>query len=91
LHSDTVQSIGKKEIDLKELPIDFWWPVLINSTVLRVWDLHSYGKNSGFTAIYFMVNKKRMRAGTEAVHQIAGMAKALDFLCQLKRLRAQPN
>jgi cysteine desulfurase len=24
LHSDTVQSIGKKEIDLKELPIDFF-------------------------------------------------------------------
>jgi cysteine desulfurase len=23
LHSDTVQSIGKKEIDLQELPIDF--------------------------------------------------------------------
>jgi cysteine desulfurase len=24
LHSDTVQSIGKKEIDLQELPIDFF-------------------------------------------------------------------
>ena len=80
LHSDTVQSIGKKEIDLQELPIDF----LVASA-------HKYHgpkgvgfafvrKNSGLQPLFYGgEQEKGLRPGTEAIHQIAGMAKALEL------------
>lgn len=79
-HSDTVQSIGKKEIDLKELPIDFLvasahkfhGPKGVGFAFVR--------KNSGLKPLFFGgEQEKGSRPGTEAVHQIAGMAKALEL------------
>jgi len=77
-HSDTVQSVGKTEIDLQKIPVDFivasahkfHGPKGIGFAFVR--------KNSGLQPLIFGgEQEKGLRAGTEAVHQIAGMAKAL--------------
>ncbi len=79
-HSDTVQSIGKEVVDLAMLPVDFivasahkfHGPKGIGFAYVR--------KNSGLKAmIYGGEQEKGMRAGTEAIHQVAGMAKALEI------------
>lgn len=79
-HSDMVQSIGKTEIDLKALPIDFMvasahkfhGPKGVGFAFVR--------KNSGLQPLFYGgEQEKGLRPGTEAVHQIAGMAKALEF------------
>lgn len=82
-HCDMVQSIGKQEIDLTALPIDF--------IVASAHKFHG-PKGVGFTFIrktasitpftYGGSQEKGLRSGTEAVHQIAGMAKALDLSYQ---------
>ena len=79
-HCDTVQSIGKVKLDLQELPLDF--------LVASAHKFHG-PKGIGFTFIrknqimqpmlYGGEQEKGLRAGTEAVHQIAGMAKAFDL------------
>lgn len=77
-HSDTVQSVGKTKIDLQSCPLDFivasahkfHGPKGIGFAFVR--------KNSGLQPLLFGgEQEKGLRAGTEAVHQIAGMAKAL--------------
>jgi cysteine desulfurase len=79
-HSDTVQSLGKTEIDLQAIPIDFLvasahkfhGPKGVGFAFVR--------KNSGLQPIFYGgEQEKGLRAGTEALHQIAGMAKALDY------------
>lgn len=79
-HSDTVQSIGKTEIDLQKTPVDFiiasahkfHGPKGVGFAFIR--------KNSGLQPLIFGgEQEKGLRAGTEAVHQIAGMAKALSL------------
>lgn len=77
-HSDTVQSIGKLEIDLQNCPIDF--------IVASAHKFHG-PKGIGFAFIrkniaiqplfYGGEQEKGFRSGTEPTHQIAGMAKAL--------------
>lgn len=79
-HSDTVQSIGKFDFDLQQLPIDF----LVASA-------HKFHGPKGVGFAFIKKNatiaplilggeqEKGLRAGTEAVHQIAGMAKALEL------------
>ena len=81
-HSDTVQSIGKTLFDLKNLPIDF---VTVSA--------HKFHGPKGVGFAYVRKNiplkpmlhggeqEKGLRAGTEGVHQIAGMAKALELSC----------
>ncbi|MBF4463848.1 cysteine desulfurase family protein [Flavobacterium sp. LC2016-12] len=78
-HSDTVQSVGKTEIDLQKNTVDFivasahkfHGPKGIGFAFVR--------KNSGLQPLLFGgEQEKGLRAGTEAVHQIAGMAKALS-------------
>lgn len=78
-HSDTVQSVGKTEIDLQKIPVDFivasahkfHGPKGVGFAFIR--------KNSGLQPLIFGgEQEKGLRAGTEAVHQIAGMAKALS-------------
>ena len=79
-HCDTVQSIGKTELDLQQLPIDF--------LVASAHKFHG-PKGIGFAfvrknlvlqpMIFGGEQEKGWRAGTEAVHQIAGMAKALEL------------
>ena len=78
-HSDTVQSIGKTEIDLQAIPIDF-----IVASAHKFHGPKGVGfafvrKNSGLQPIFYGgEQEKGLRAGTEALHQIAGMAKALE-------------
>jgi cysteine desulfurase len=77
--SDTIQSVGKDTFNLQELPVDF-----ITASAHK---FHG-PKGVGFvfvrknTALRQMLHggeqEKGMRAGTEAVHQVAGMAKALE-------------
>lgn len=79
-HCDTVQSIGKTELNLQELPIDF--------IVASAHKFHG-PKGVGFAfvrkslvlqpMIFGGEQEKGWRAGTESVHQIAGMAKALEL------------
>lgn len=79
-HSDTVQSIGKTEIDLKALPIDF-----VSASAHKFHGPKGIGfafirKNSGLQPLLLGgEQEKGMRGGTEAVYQIAGMAKALEI------------
>ncbi len=79
-HSDTVQSIGKFSFNLQELSIDF--------LVASAHKFHG-PKGVGFAfirkglAISPMVfggeQEKGIRPGTESIHNIAGMAKALEI------------
>ncbi|WP_281239407.1 cysteine desulfurase family protein [Flavobacterium praedii] len=77
-HSDTVQSIGKTEINLQQTPIDF-----IVASAHKFHGPKGVGfafvrKNSGLQPLFFGgEQEKGQRPGTEALHQIAGMAKAL--------------
>ena len=79
-HSDTVQSIGKVEIDLQKTAVDFivasahkfHGPKGVGFAFIR--------KNSGLQPLFFGgEQEKGLRAGTEALHQIAGMSKALEL------------
>lgn len=96
-HSDMVQSIGKTEIDLQISPIDFMvasahkfhGPKGVGFAFVR--------KNSGLQPLFYGgEQEKGLRPGTEAVHQVAGMAKALalsyanlnverDYISNLKK------
>lgn len=82
-HSDTVQSVGKTEIDLQKIPVDF-----IVASAHKFHGPKGVGfafvrKNSGLQPLIFGgEQEKGLRAGTEAVHQIAGMAKALSLSCE---------
>lgn len=77
-HCDTVQSIGKMEFNLHKLPVDF--------IVASAHKFHG-PKGIGFAylrkgialqpLLYGGEQEKGLRAGTEAVHQAVGMAKAL--------------
>jgi cysteine desulfurase len=79
-HTDTVQSVGKTEFDMRALPIDF--------IVASAHKFHG-PKGAGFIYItktiglkpmlYGGEQEKGLRGGTEAIHQIAGMAKALQL------------
>lgn len=79
-HCDTVQSIGKTLFDLNELTIDF--------LVASAHKFHG-PKGVGFAYInkknylnpmlYGGEQEKGLRAGTEATHQIVGMAKAIEI------------
>lgn len=79
-HCDTVQSIGKVSFDLQSIPVDF-----------IVASAHKFHGPKGVGFAYIKKNivlqpfifggeqEKGLRAGTEATHQIAGMAKALEL------------
>ncbi|WP_196892595.1 cysteine desulfurase family protein [Aureivirga marina] len=78
-HSDTVQAIGHYELDLQETPIDF-----------IVASAHKFHGPKGVGFAYFKKGfgvkpmliggeqEKGARAGTENVHSIIGMGKALE-------------
>ena len=79
-HCDTVQSIGKTKFNLHEIEIDF--------IVASAHKFHG-PKGIGFAYIkkgvhilpfvYGGEQEKGLRAGTEALHQVAGMSKALEL------------
>ncbi|MBY0486786.1 MAG: cysteine desulfurase [Flavobacteriaceae bacterium] len=82
-HCDTVQSIGKTEFNLHETPVDF--------IVASAHKFHG-PKGAGFAYVkkghllqplfHGGEQEKGLRAGTESVHQVAGMAKALELSYQ---------
>ncbi len=79
-HSDAVQSVGKTWINLKELPVDF-----IAASAHKFHGPKGVGfafvrKGIAFEPIIFGgEQEKGLRAGTEGLHQIVGMAKALEL------------
>jgi cysteine desulfurase len=79
-HSDTVQSVGHYALDLQEIPIDFMavsahkfhGPKGVGFAFIR--------KQSGLKPLIFGGEQERgIRAGTEAVHNIAGLETALKL------------
>ncbi|TRX22177.1 cysteine desulfurase [Flavobacterium franklandianum] len=79
-HSDMVQSVGKLEIDLKSIPIDFMVASAHKFHGPKGIGFAFIKKNSGLQPLFFGgEQEKGLRPGTEAVHQIAGMAKALEL------------
>lgn len=79
-HSDTVQSVGYYSLDYSEIPIDFavasahkfHGPKGVGFAFIR--------KNSGIRSLIKGGEQERgLRAGTEAVYAITGMAKALEI------------
>lgn len=82
-HSDTVQSVGHFDLDFSEIPIDFaavsahkfHGPKGVGFAFIR--------KDSGLQPLIFGGDQERgMRAGTEPVYAIAGMAEALRISFQ---------
>lgn len=79
-HSDTVQSVGKTGIDLQLVHADF-----IVASAHKFHGPKGVGfafvrKNSGLQPLFHGgEQEKGLRAGTEALHQIVGMAKALSI------------
>lgn len=79
-HSDTVQSVGKMEMDLQEIPVDF--------IVASAHKFHG-PKGIGFAFIrkgtpinpifHGGEQEKGIRPGTESLHNIVGMARALQL------------
>ena len=91
-HSDTVQSVGKTEIDLQKAEVDFivasahkfHGPKGIGFAFIR--------KNPGINPMIFGgEQEKGLRAGTEGVHNIAGMAKALQVSYENLEVRRKYN
>jgi len=79
-HSDMVQSVGKTEIDLDVLAIDFMVASAHKFHGPKGVGFAFIKKNSGLQPLFFGgEQEKGLRPGTEAVHQIAGMAKALEL------------
>ena len=82
-HSDTVQSIGHYELDLKEIPVDF--------TAVSAHKFHGpkgvgfafIRKNSGLKPLIFGGEQERgYRAGTEGLHNIVGLEEAFKLAYQ---------
>jgi cysteine desulfurase len=79
-HSDMVQSVGKLAIDLQAMPIDFMVASAHKFHGPKGIGFAFIKKNSGLQPLFFGgEQEKGLRPGTEAVHQIAGMAKALEL------------
>jgi len=79
-HSDTIQSVGKTEINLQEIAIDF-----ITASAHKFHGPKGIGflfirKGLILNPVFFGgEQEKGLRPGTESVHNIAGMAKALEL------------
>lgn len=79
-HTDTVQSMGKTAFDMQNIPVDFLvasahkfhGPKGVGFAFVR--------KNTVFKPLIYGGEQERgLRAGTEALHQIGGMARALEL------------
>ncbi|WP_010521789.1 cysteine desulfurase family protein [Aquimarina agarivorans] len=79
-HTDTVQSVGHFTINFKKVNVDF-----ATASAHKFYGPKGVGfayikKNSGIKALQFGGEQERgLRAGTEALHQIEGMATALNL------------
>lgn len=79
-HTDAVQSVGKMEIDLSKSNVNF-----LSASAHKFHGPKGIGfafvrKNSGLQPLFYGgEQEKGLRPGTEAIHQIVGMAKALEI------------
>lgn len=89
-HSDTVQSVGHYELDLAEIPLDFAAVAAHKFHGPKGAGFAFIRKNTGLRPLIFGGEQERgIRAGTEAVYAIAGMAEALKISYQnLEKERA---
>ena len=82
-HSDTVQSVGHFELDFSEIPIDFAAAAAHKFHGPKGAGFVFIRKHSGLKSLIHGGEQERgMRAGTEAVYAIAGMAEALKISYQ---------
>ncbi len=82
-HSDTVQSVGHYEIDFAEIPIHFAAVAAHKFHGPKGAGFAFVRKNTGLKPLIFGGSQERgLRAGTEAVYAIAGMAEALKISYQ---------
>lgn len=79
-HSDTVQAIGKIQMNLQKLPVDF-----IIGTAHKFHGPKGIGfvfarKGTPLKPLFFGGSQEKgIRAGTESTHQIVGLAKAMEL------------
>ena len=82
-HSDTVQSVGHFEVDFAKTPIDFAAVAAHKFHGPKGAGFAFVRKNTGLKPLIFGGAQERgLRAGTEAVYTIAGMADALKLSYQ---------
>ena len=81
-HSDTVQGIGHFEIDIKKTPIDFFAASAHKFHGPKGVGFAYIKRGFGVQPILLGGEQERgARAGTENIHSILGMEKALDIAC----------
>jgi len=79
-HSDTVQSVGHFELDFQEIPVDFAAAAAHKFHGPKGTGFAFVRKNSGLKPlIHGGAQERGLRAGTESVYHIAGMAEALKL------------
>lgn len=89
-HSDTVQSVGHYKLDLKNISIDFMAVSAHKFHGPKGVGFAYIKKNSGLKPLIIGGEQERgLRAGTESIHNIVGMAEALN--CAYKNLEAESN
>ncbi|MBZ9628438.1 cysteine desulfurase [Psychroflexus sp. CAK1W] len=79
-HSDTVQSVGHYEMDLADLPVDF---IAVSAHKFHgpkgVGFLYVKSRNHLKPLIHGGSQERELRAGTESVHNIIGLQKAIEI------------
>ncbi len=79
-HSDAVQGVGHYAIDLEKIQIDFLSAAAHKFHGPKGVGFSFVRKNSGLNPFILGGSQERgLRAGTESVHNIVGMAKALEI------------
>lgn len=79
-HSDTVQSVGHFELDFQDIPVDFAAAAAHKFHGPKGAGFAFVRKNSGLRSLIHGGSQERgLRAGTEPVYAIAGMAEALKL------------
>ena len=80
LHTDAVQSIGHFKIDLTKIKVDFLSAAAHKFHGPKGVGFSYVRKNSGLNPFILGGSQERgLRAGTESVHNIVGMSKALEL------------
>ena len=79
-HTDAVQGVGHYAIDLKQIAVDFLSAAAHKFHGPKGIGFSFVRKNSGLQPFILGGSQERgLRAGTESVHNIVGMAKALEI------------
>ena len=82
-HTDAVQGIGHFPFDLEKMPIDFLSAAAHKFHGPKGIGFSFVRKNSGLEPfIHGGAQERGLRAGTESVHNIVGMHKALELACE---------